>query len=202
MRGFARVISVLFHPLLMTSYLFLVLTFYLPVMLQPLRPSPWFLGLIFFMTFVLPMINFVFLRISGSISDITMPLRHQRILPFIFVSILYGVVTLMFYWKFPVPNVLKLLIIVTSMIVIATVFTFFVKVSVHSLAMAGAIGILLPLNNISVDGGLLIPTAIIIAVAGAVMSARLVLNAHTPREVLIGSLTGFVIGFGGMIILF
>lgn len=108
----------------------------------------------------------------------------------------------MFYWKFPVPNVLKLLIIVTSMIVIATVLTFFVKVSVHSLAMAGAIGILLPLNNISVDGGLLIPTAIIIAVAGAVMSARLMLNAHTPREVLIGSLTGFVIGFGGMILLF
>lgn len=130
-----------------------------------------------------------------------MPLRHQRILPFIFVSILYGVVTLMFYWKFPVPNVLKLLIIITMMVVFATVITFFVKVSVHSLSIWGTIGMLLPLNSVS-EGALLIPTVVIILIAGVVMSSRLKLNVHTPREVLVGGVSGFAIGFAGMILLF
>jgi membrane-associated phospholipid phosphatase len=34
------------------------------------------------------------------------------------------------------------------------------------------------------------------------MSSRLLLDAHTPREVMYGSVVGFVVGFFGMIILF
>jgi len=49
---------------------------------------------------------------------------------------------------------------------------------------------------------LLWPTALAILAAGAVMSSRLYLNAHTPRQILIGSVAGFAIGFSGIIILF
>jgi membrane-associated phospholipid phosphatase len=68
--------------------------------------------------------------------------------------------------------------------------------------MWGAVGMMLPMNKVSEIGSLLIPTAIVIVIAGMVMSARLALNAHTPREILIGSTSGFAIGFFGMIILF
>jgi len=34
------------------------------------------------------------------------------------------------------------------------------------------------------------------------MSARLYLNAHTLNEVLTGALTGFMVGFAGMLIMF
>ncbi|MEP2668002.1 MAG: hypothetical protein ABJH04_03350 [Cyclobacteriaceae bacterium] len=186
----------------MTTYLFLLLTYFLPVILQPAQPSPWIILLIFVTTFALPAVNFLLLRLTGSIRDLTMPNRHQRILPFIFISAIYVFVTVMFYWKFPIPNLLRLMMIVSAMVVFATVVTFFYKLSVHSLAMWGAVGMMLPMNKVSEMGSLLIPTAIVIVMAGVVMSARLALNAHTPREVLIGSTSGFAIGFFGMIILF
>ncbi|HNP06930.1 MAG TPA: hypothetical protein PKN99_04860 [Cyclobacteriaceae bacterium] len=202
MKGTAKVISVIFHPLLMTTYLFLLLTYFLPVILQPAQPSLWIILLIFVTTFALPATNFLLLRLTGSINDLSMPHRHQRILPFIFISAIYVFVTVMFYWKFPIPNLLRLMMIVSTMVVFATVVTFFYKLSVHSLAMWGAVGMMLPMNKVSEVGSLLIPTAIVIIIAGVVMSARLALNAHTPREILIGSTSGFAIGFFGMIILF
>lgn len=202
MKGAAKVISAVFHPLLMTTYLFLLLTYFLPVILQPAQPSPWIILLIFVTTFALPAVNFLLLRLTGSIRDLTMPHRHQRILPFIFISAIYVFVTMMFYWKFPIPNLLRLMMIVSAMVVFATVVTFFYKISVHSLAMWGAVGMMLPMNKVSEVGSLLIPTVIVIVIAGLVMSARLALDAHTPREVLVGSTSGFAIGFFGMIILF
>jgi hypothetical protein len=193
---------VVFHPLLMTTYLFGVLMYFLPVMLQPLNASMMFLLMIFLMTFLLPGLNFLLFRFTGGIKDLAMVERRDRTLPFAFVSILYCVVTLMFYLKFPVPNIIRLMMIVTALVLVSAIVTHFYKLSVHSLGVWGMIGILLPLNKISDDGVLLTPTAVAILVAGFVMSARLQLNAHLPREVLIGAILGFAIGFGGMFVLF
>ncbi|HEY5692118.1 MAG TPA: hypothetical protein VIS49_11715 [Cyclobacteriaceae bacterium] len=202
MRSIAKVISIVFHPLLMTTYLFLLLTYFIPVVLQPARPSLWIILLIFITTFALPAVNFLMLRLTGSISDLSMPLRHQRILPFIFISAIYVFVTILIYWKFPIPNLVRLMGIVSTMVVFGTVITLFYKLSIHSLALWGMVGMLLPMNKVSEVNGLLIPTVITIVIAGLVMSARLALNAHTPREVMTGGVAGFAIGFFGMIILF
>jgi membrane-associated phospholipid phosphatase len=201
-RRTAQAISVIFHPLLMTTYLFAVLTYYLPSILQPLRASWWFTLLIFGMTFVLPASNFLFFKVSGTIKDLTLFNRTDRLVPFAFISILYGVVTLMFFWKFPVPGVLKLMTVVTGMILISAMITLFYKLSIHTVAMWGMIGMLLPLNKASEEAVLLIPTIVAVLVAGLVMSARLQLNAHTPREVLVGALVGFAAGFAGIVVFF
>jgi hypothetical protein len=197
----AHVISVVFHPLLMTTYLFIVLFIYLPTLLLPARTSLWLLFLIFLMTFLLPSLNFLFFRFTGTIRDLALAEKRDRILPFAFISILYCVVTYMFYWKFPVPNLLKLMMIITSMVIICAIITPFYKLSVHSLAIWGIIGILIPLNQ-ATDGALLYPVSLGVVIAGVVMSARLLLNAHVPREVLVGSVLGFTLGFGGMMYLF
>ena len=186
----------------MTTYLFLLLIYFIPVVLQPARPSIWIILLIFVTTFALPAINFLMLRLTSSISDLSMPQRHQRILPFIFISAIYVFVTIMIYWKFPIPNLVKLMVIVSTMVVFGTLITLFYKLSIHSLALWGMVGMLLPMNKVSEVNELLLPTAIVVVIAGLVMSARLALNAHTPREVMIGSVAGFTIGFFGMIILF
>ena len=195
-------ISVVFHPLLMTTYFFLLVAYFLPVVLQPAQPSLWIILLIFVTTFALPAVNFLMLRLTGSIRDLNMPNRHQRILPFIFISAIYVFVTVMFYWKFPIPNLVRLMAIISLMVVISTVITLFYKISVHGLAIWGMVGMLLPMNKVSEIKSLLVPTVILIVIAGLVMSSRLALNAHTPREVMAGSVMGFAIGFFGMIILF
>lgn len=202
MKPVAYAISVVFHPLLLSTYLFALLFFYYPLMFQPHRPTAALLGIIALMTFVLPAINFLFFRWSGTIRNLNMPSRGERLLPFSVVSVLYALVTYMFYWKLPIPNLVELMMIITAMVIAGALLTFFHKVSIHSLAIWGCVGILLPL--IKSEGGrvLLLPTAAIIVFAGLVMSARLYLNAHTPREVLAGSLIGITIGFSGMSVLF
>src|SRR5258705_12805708 len=107
----------------MTTYLFLILSLLLPIILQPIRPSFGFIGLIFLMTFVLPALNFLFFKITGTVENLTMPERRQRTLPFLFISILYCVVTFLFYWKVKVPNVTFLLMIICAMVVASAVVT-------------------------------------------------------------------------------
>src|SRR5690242_3294237 len=174
----------------MTTYLFAILSVFLPGILQPIRPSLWFIFLIFLMTFLLPSLNFIFFRITGTIKDMQMFDRKDRIMPFIFITILYVVVTYMFYHNFQIPNVLKLMEIITAMIIVSTAVTFFYKVSVHSVAICGLVGILLPLNNASEEGLLLYPTVVVLLLAGLVMSSRLKLDAHVLREVLYGAAIG------------
>jgi membrane-associated phospholipid phosphatase len=200
----AKFISVTFHPLLLTTYLVLVLTHFFPSMLMIRQENTTvIIALIFVFTFVLPAMNIVMLRSFGSISSITLHSRQERIVPFIFIALLYILVTFLFYYKLPFSaNFNKLMVIVTAMVVVALCITFFYKISIHSLAASGGIGILLPLNKATEQFDLLWPTAVAILAAGVVMSSRLLLGAHTPREVMYGSLVGFLVAFSGVLILF
>ncbi len=204
MKVVAKLISILFHPLLLTTYLVIVLTVFFPSMLMIRNENQRIIvSLIFVFTFVLPALNIAMLRSFGTISSLMLESRQERIVPFVFISLLYILVTFLFHYKLPFSsNFNKLMIIITAMIVVSLIITFFYKISIHSLAMCGGIGILLPLNKVSEQVNLLWPTAITIVVAGLVMSARLFLGAHTPREVMYGSVVGFIVGFVGMSMLF
>lgn len=92
--------------------------------------------------------------------------------------------------------------LVASLVILSTIITFFYKVSIHSLAASGLIGIMLPLNKAIENNALLWPTAWVLLISGLIMSARLYLNAHTFNEVLTGAMAGFIVGFAGMLIMF
>jgi len=203
----ARIISVVFHPLLLATYLFGLFTFTLPIALDPLKEEGHlnFIFLIFCVTFLFPALNVGIFKTFGSIRTLGMKDRQERIVPFSFITILYIVVTYLFYTRTRIgfnDNLLKFLIIIDGLVLVGTVATYFYKVSMHSLAICGLIGILLPLNKISEDGALFYPTIATIVLAGVVMSARLQLNAHTPREVMVGGLLGFTTSFLLMTFLF
>ena len=109
----------------------------------------------------------------------------------------------MFYYKVK-SNIHfnKVMVLVTVMVLVATVVTFFYKISVHSLAMCGALGILVPFNKAVENGSMLWPTVVALLIAGLVMSSRLYLNAHTPRQVMFGAVAGYMIGFFGIFFFF
>jgi hypothetical protein len=203
----ARIISFAFHPLLMATYLFTLLAFLLPSALYPINIQTvrGFLVVIFAMTFFLPAINICLFRIFGTISSFTMVDRRERIRPFFSITIMYCFVTYFLSYKAgvsPDDSLFKIFIIIDCLVIAATMITFFYKISVHSIGVAGILGIIIPLNRIAENNSLFIPTVLILIVAGLVMSSRLQLNAHTSREVWIGALIGFLIGFVGMIVLF
>lgn len=204
MRTAAQVVAYIFHPLLFASYLVLVLGMYMPqFLLIPRQALYSFLALVFIMTFVLPALNLGMFRVFGTIRSLELDSRKERLLPFFLITIIYGVVSFMFFYKMSVNiNFNKLMLLVAALVLAATIGTLFMKISVHSLAISGAVGILLPLNQTPEGVDMLFPTLAVIVLAGVVMSSRLYLNKHTPREVLYGASTGFGVGFFGMNILF
>jgi membrane-associated phospholipid phosphatase len=200
----AKIISIIFHPLLLPTYMVLVLQKYLPAMLMIRAEfSLTIVSLIFVFTFVMPVINLLMMKYFGNVNSITLEERKQRVLPFTFIALLYILVTFLFYYKLPFSqNFNKLMVIITAMVVVSWAITFFFKISVHSLAICGGLGMLLPLNMATEQQDLLLPTVVLIIVSGLVMSSRLFLNAHSPREVMYGGVTGFLIGFGGILLFF
>jgi membrane-associated phospholipid phosphatase len=200
----AQAVSYVLHPLMLCTYLALMLGTFMPRFLViPPAALYKFAALVFVMTFVLPAANLLLFRSAGTLTSLQMATRAERRLPFILITLIYIAVTAMFFYKVSVNvNFNKIMLIVTAMVLMTTLFTFFQKISVHSLAMAGGVGILLPLNKVMVDGSMVWPTAGLIVLSGLVMSSRLYLNAHTLREVFTGATVGFTVGFFGMILLF
>jgi membrane-associated phospholipid phosphatase len=204
MRAAANIVSYLFHPLLMATYLVLVLGWQMPrFLLMPPSAILTFAGLVFVMTFILPVANLLMFKSFGTLESLQMPTRQERLLPFTMITIIYIVVAAMFFYKVTGNiNFNKVMMIISALVLVATLATLIEKISVHSMGICGALGIVVPLNKAVENGVLLLPTVILLAIAGLVMSSRLYLNAHTPREVLYGSLLGFSIGFFGMVLLF
>jgi membrane-associated phospholipid phosphatase len=64
------------------------------------------------------------------------------------------------------------------------------------------IAILIAINSVVDTGLFFYPLLVSIVVAGAVMSARMYLVAHTMREVVVGAVAGFATAILGFIIAF
>jgi hypothetical protein len=217
---FARIVSFVFHPLLMPTYLFLLFAIAFPVGLEPIPAGAQqiFLILIFIITFVLPVLNVAILKTLGAITPSGLPFktffsvtsfmmfeRRQRFLPFILTSLIYLAITFLFYWKSRIglnDNFMKILLIIDLLVVLGTVITFFYKISIHSLAVWGVIGILIPLNKITEVNTLFYPALGAVIIAGFVMSSRLVLQSHTLKEVMWGAIAGLATSAAGMMIFF
>jgi hypothetical protein len=86
--------------------------------------------------------------------------------------------------------------------VLGTVITFFYKISIHTLAVWGIVGILIPLNKITEVNTLFYPALGAVITAGFVMSSRLVLQSHTLKEVMWGAIAGLATSAAGMMIFF
>lgn len=134
-----------------------------------------------------------------------MPTRKERVTPFLIITVVYAVVTYMIYSRTGIgwqDNFMKFLLIINMLVLCSFLFTLFLKISIHSLALNSLVGILILMHN-SVDSGIFFyPMLVSVLVAGVVMWSRLYLQVHTLREVLVGGGVGLMIGMGGMFLLF
>lgn len=189
----------------MGTYLLALFVFLLPAALYPINSGSQilFLAVFFIITFVLPVIMMSFLRIFGSIQSFKLENRRERIFPFFTILVLYALFTYLLSNKIgPDDNLFRFILIMDALVLTGVLFTLFYKVSMHAIGIMGLAGILIPLNKESDNELLLWVTMGVVVLAGIVMSARLQLHAHTPRQVLVGALSGFLVGFFGVILLF
>lgn len=187
----------------MPTILFGVLLSFIPKSFQQFQSHGWLLLLVFFgMTFVLPALNLLFFKATGTIKSLSLMERRERIMPSILISIVYVVIGYMIYWKIPFPVFYKLMFIVAALSIMVTLITFFFKISAHAVGMSGLSGILLAMATLSTASVLVVPALVAIVLSGLVMSSRLLLDAHDLREVGWGGVMGFGIGFAGVVWMF
>jgi hypothetical protein len=203
----ARVISFLFHPLLMATYFFALMAWIFPSALFPISVEGHrtFILMIFLVTFLLPALNIGIFKALGTIQSLAMVERKERIVPFVFITTIYCVITYLLYSKSRMDlndNFMRLMIIIDLLVLVATVCTFFFKISVHSIGIWGLIGMLVLLTKMTALINLLYVSLGLIVLAGIIMSARLQLGVHTSREVMWGSIVGLVTSVTGMLFLF
>ncbi len=181
----------------MPTWLVLLLAFTFPWALQPARPDnvKAYVLMIAFLTIILPAINLAFLRWTGHIQSYTMPERRQRIRPFFIILMLYSFCTFLFNYKLHMnfeDNFFRLLVLLNMLVLVAYVCTWFVRLSIHSMAGAATPVILAIFSRFTEEGQLLPALLVSIILCGVIMSARLHLQAHTPHEVYWGAAAGAI----------
>jgi hypothetical protein len=192
----ARFLSFAFHPLLMPTYLFVIILYFLPVssLSFPMQSRWIILSMIFFTTFMVPGLGAYALFRTGFIDSYEIDRREQRSKPLLFTAVCYAVTTYLFYTE-PVFDQLFFFVmgVITASVFLAWFVSFFWKISAHGIGLGGALGVLLLVNKLMPEAGLLTPIVLVILVSGAVLSARLALHAHTPAQAYTGFATGLIL---------
>ena len=194
----AHIISIVFHPLLMPTYLFAFIISFASALMQPLQKSSFLqvLAVIFIVSFIIPAISIGTLRLSNFITDFKLQNRNQRITPFFFITCFYGISAYMFYSKLNLNNLIFLIFATTTiLLLILTIITFFWKISIHGAGIGGTIGFIIALSYAYPISHFALFFSVIVVVAGLIIYARLTLNAHTPLQVYSGVTLGFTMCF-------
>lgn len=194
----AAIISILFHPLLMATYLFAAFTIADPFMVLPPGYSikgQWLIVLVVSLTtFVIPSLSMVMLKVAGYIKSLKLEERRDRFIPFIYITLFYGFTAYYFNKQMLVTNLAGgVFIVVALMILISAIINFYWKISIHGVAMGGMVGIFLLVSYINIDSNSIFLLFGSIIISGIVLSSRLRLYAHTPLQVYLGFLLGFIV---------
>lgn len=198
----AIVVSAVLHPALIPTYLFVILLFGTSIVPYQHGHKWILLGIVFLLTFILPVLGiFSFLK-AKVISAIDIPNREERIMPFLFVSVLYVFITYLFFKLPPIFDILGLLMLGMSLVlVLVSAITLVHKISVHAAGVSGGLGTLLGLQHRYTDEDFLYPVLLFVLLLGVVMSARLSLKAHTFSELMSGFGVGLLVTFGVLALL-
>jgi len=198
-----KALSLIINPMLMPTLIFTVVFYFAPEAAKPLNldQAPELLLAVALTTILIPAISLGTLRFTSTISSFWLENRNERILPFAFMAVFYGLTAFMFITRIKVNGFLTVILItMTLMVVVVTIVTIYWKISVHATAICGLVGFIIGLSFKVPSTDLLYPLAMSIILAGAVMSARLSLNAHTPGQILVGSIVGLSMGIGSILI--
>lgn len=196
MNLFMKLISGVLHPLLMATYMSLILFLNVPEIFPfQLRTIIYLLLAVFLTTCAIPAFSIYSLRLFSFVSSLELTNRKERPFPFLLIFIWYAVASYVFVSRLQLGKPFSTIIIaVTILIGILFVITKWFKISIHSTAIWSAAGILASLvlfNDVAMQGALVIS----ILLAGLVGTSRLYLGYHRPEEIWFGALLGFLFSF-------
>lgn len=153
-----------------------------------------FLLLIFLITFLLPSSLIYYLFKIKMIASIQLEDLQSRRLPYFFTFIIYLAFSIFLYLNLPVfKEIIICLFAITLSLLCVAVISLFWQISAHLVGISGVSGALLSIILKKEASQLFIPLLISLLLVGIVASARLKLNAHNPKQVIAGSILGFLV---------
>lgn len=192
MHAIARFLSIVLHPLLMPTY-----TLWLVLRVDPRLGyflgevgSLAVLGMVALMTVAFPLTSTLLLLRAGLISSLEMPTRSERIAPYV-MSLLYYGMTWYLLSRTPLhPAAVLLVPGALIALLFTTLITLRWKISAHMVGIGGGLGALAALGYLH-GCAVLEPMSVLIVLAGALGTARLLASDHTPAQVYAGTALGF-----------
>ena len=188
----ARIISLIFHPLLIPSLGFLLLFnsgFYFSIL--PWSIEKFILLVVILSTGILPALCIGLLSLNPKF-DLNMEKNTDRVLPLILSSLFYYLGYLILQ-RIPVFPIYKLFIIASILVQIALlVISIKWKISAHLAAIGGLLGAFFGLS-FRLHRNPIFILILLVLIAGSIGSARLILGKHTKAQIYAGFLIGFII---------
>ena len=213
-RYFAWFISIICHPLLIVTYMLLLL-----LLIDPYafgynsiedKNSKILILTMFMSTFFIPLMAVVMMRALGLISSIAMAEKEDRILPYIVTGIFYLAMFRYLLYFQEIPSLYKSAVLGSIIgLFLAFFINIFSKISMHAVGIGGLIGmILITMLIVSYDTftfessifgvweiSLNVIFMFCIVLAGSVATSRLILKAHSFRDLYGGFIVGFCTQF-------
>jgi len=205
-RLWALGLSGLFHPLLIPTYMFLILVMVNPFLFgangfddQRVRIT---LIMMVLYTAVIPMISVMLMVALNMVSSVMMAEKTERIGPLLLVMVLYFWIYYNLSQSNDVPTIFSTFLLgVVIALALSFVINVLDKISLHTVGMGGLVGMLMitmglfGANGITIGGntfgiGLLLLIGVLMA--GMVGAARLALEAHDNVQIYSGYLVGFL----------
>ena len=188
----ARIVSFIFHPLLIPSLGFLLLFnsgFYFSIL--PWSIERFILLVVILSTGILPALCIGLLSLNPKF-DLNMEKNTDRVLPLILSSLFYYLGYLILQ-RLPVFPIYKLFIIASILVqILLLVISLRWKISAHLAAIGGLLGAFFGLSFRLHQNPTLI-LILLVLIAGTIGSARLILGKHTRAQIYAGFLLGFMI---------
>jgi len=219
LRTLSNVISFIFHPLLIVTYMLVLLLLVNPYQFGVYSIfEQWkFVLLVFLSTFVMPAFAVFMMKSLGMVKSMQLHDRHERIGPYIITGIFYLWMFINFKSNPLIPKPFTIAMLgATIALFTAFFFNNFTKISAHAVGMGGLAGMAV-INTIYFNfdtftlnlgwfGVFEISTNFVmmavIVLAGIVSTARLLLKAHTEKQLYGGLLAGFAAQFVALAFLY
>jgi len=187
----ASIISILLHPMMVApiTFGFLIYTG------SSISKNP---HLTFFIAFsfstLLTIVSVIFLKKQGIVSDVDISIREQRVQPLVYGTIYYGVGFLLLKYLNASPLVQGLMFCYAINTAIVSFITRKWKISIHAIGLSG------PLVALWLHG-FHYPILMGITLVFLCIS-RVILKAHTPAQVIVGSGLAMGLAYFELTILF
>lgn len=189
--NFFKIISALFHPLLMPLYFFALLFINLGIFNFSINGLLYFALFIFFTLVALPAFAILFLKKFSMIEHIDLPSKRDSFIILILMLTFYLFNLRMWYVKNPDTIYLYLFGILGLISGILLIFNFFYPLNSHTTAWGALLGFYLILLKIGASFSFPILSIIILA-AGISAVARLYIEQKSSFPLYLGYLAGFI----------